>query len=102
MLPLTRSTHWPSVTGALARSCLLQAAHKAASRASIDAQDRLRQLEGELRRLQAAQGEQAGLRLATVRRGLGAGCWLGCWRGAVAPGGAQAWRALGAVYAAAV
>ena len=33
-----------------------QAAHKAASRASIEAQDRLRQLEGELRRLQAAQG----------------------------------------------
>ena len=33
-----------------------QAAHKAASHASIQAQNRMRQLEGELRRLQASQG----------------------------------------------
>ncbi|KAI7843604.1 hypothetical protein COHA_002846 [Chlorella ohadii] len=35
-----------------------QAAHKAASRSSIEAQDRVRQLEGELRRLQASQGDR--------------------------------------------
>ncbi len=71
--------------------CALQAAHKAASRSSIEAQDRVRQLEGELRRLQASQGGcMAGWVLVVVA--LSAGCCSNV-QGAVPSAGLPGWVA---------